>query len=273
MFMKRNIELEKNIVDEYRNGKNNKFLRLKYNKSRSYIQKVLIRHDVKLRKASEITKKYDINEDYFTKIDTPNKAYILGFLFADGTIYKNFVKLNLIETDVDILFDIAKEIFNEKPYSIKEIKGEFKKWKNNREYYSKPQKSLNICRKKIADDLRKHGLIDKKTYKIRLPKLNKNLYSHFIRGYFDGDGNIYISPKYSNNNRVHITSNNNFICDIQTLLFELLNMETIITKTQINNIDRLSIYGNNKVLKFLDWMYDDAELKLERKYLKYLKMF
>ena len=33
---------------------------------------------------SEARRKYKINEHYFDTIDTPNKAYVLGFLYADG---------------------------------------------------------------------------------------------------------------------------------------------------------------------------------------------
>jgi len=55
--MKRNLSLEKTIVDEYENDANNKELCQKYNKSRSYVQKVLIRHSIKLRNGSDVTKK------------------------------------------------------------------------------------------------------------------------------------------------------------------------------------------------------------------------
>lgn len=32
-------------------------------------------------------KKYTVNENYFQSLDSPEKAYILGFLYADGCNY------------------------------------------------------------------------------------------------------------------------------------------------------------------------------------------
>ena len=94
--MKRNLSLEKTIVDEYENDANNKELCQKYNKSRSYVQKVLIRHSIKLRNGSDVTKKYNVNENYFNNIDNDDKAYILGLLYSDGNVSGNVVKINLI---------------------------------------------------------------------------------------------------------------------------------------------------------------------------------
>lgn len=34
----------------------------------------------------QVNRKYDVNKEYFTDIDTENKAYWLGFLWADGSI-------------------------------------------------------------------------------------------------------------------------------------------------------------------------------------------
>lgn len=265
--MLRNIELEEKVVNDYLLGINNKELCLKYDKSRSYIQKTLKRYDVVLRKGSDVSKKYDINENYFEEIDNNNKAYILGLLYADGTIFKTTAKINLIYSDNQILYDIANEIYNDKKYQIKNVEGRLKKWKNGKYYYSKKQTVLLLTRKKIVTDLIKHGCYANKTFKIRYPIIN--FHKDFIRGYFDGDGCFYVSNKYKNNNRINITANNLFILDLFDIIKKEINIEGIITETKIKNINRLNIYGNKKVKKFLDWMYNDSNLKLNRKYEKY----
>ena len=270
--MKRNFEVEKKIVEEYSLGVNNKQLCEKYNKSRSYIQQVLLRHNIKLRKGSEITKKYNINENYFENIDDNNKAYILGLIFADGNLYKNTVRLNLIETDSHILYDISSKIYFDDNYQISILKGRFKLW-NNISYYTKQQKVLVFTRKKIGDDLKKHGLLEKKSLIIRFPSIDDKYYKDFIRGYFDGDGCFYTSTKYKNNNRIQIISNEIFINSLKKIIETKLNISCIIKKNKIEKIFRLNIYGNIKVKKFLDWIYDKSDLKLNRKYQHYINNY
>ncbi len=271
--MKRNLNLEKIIIDEYENGVNNKELCQKYNKSRSYVQKVLVRHGIKLRNGSDVTKKYNVNENYFNNIDSDDKAYILGLLYSDGNVSGNVVKINLIETDKQILFDIAKRIYVDNNFQITYLKSRNKKWKNGGDYITKPQFLLTITRKKIVDDLKKYGLNEKKSFNIRFPEIKKKYYSNFVRGYFDGDGCFYSSKKYRNNNRIMIVSNNNFINELKTVIENELDIQCVIKNSNVLNINRLYIYGNVKVKKFLDWIYRDAVLKIERKFQHYINQY
>ncbi|NHM32228.1 helix-turn-helix domain-containing protein [Neobacillus terrae] len=60
------------------------------------------------------SKKYFYNEDYFSKINTPNKAYLVGYILGDGTLVdrkksKRLV-LSLAEQDKQLLYDIAEEL-------------------------------------------------------------------------------------------------------------------------------------------------------------------
>ena len=265
--------MENLIVDDYISGINNKELCSKYDKSRSYIQKVLIRYDIPLRKGCDVAKKYQTNKNYFNKLDDENKAYILGLLYSDGTMSGTIVCINLIESDGHILYDIANKIYNDNNYQIYYLKEVKKKWNNGVSYTTKPQLKLTITRKKIVEDLKKLGLSERKSFKIRFPKIKKEYYSHFIRGYFDGDGCFYTSKKYKNNNRVQIISNTNFILDIKKIIETSLNIKCIINDSEISGISRLNIYGNNKTKIFLDWIYYNAELKLNRKYEHYQNIY
>jgi hypothetical protein len=270
---KRNLELEKKIVNDNVNGTNNKELCLKYYRKRGSIQKILIRNNIPLRNGCDVTKIYKINENYFEKIDNQDKAYILGLLFSDGNIFNNTVKINLIKTDTQILYDIANKIYYDNKFQITFLKEVEKIWKNGKTYITKPQALLMFTRKKIADDLRRHGLIENKSFKIRFPVINKKYYKDFIRGYFDGDGHFHTSKKYKNNNKIQITSNNNFISDLKNIIEESLNITCNIMNSEIKNISRLNIYGNVKVKKFLDWIYKDSDLKLNRKYAHYINAY
>jgi hypothetical protein len=137
--------------------------------------------------------KYSINEDYFEFIDTQEKAYILGFLYADGNMHSKLrhVNLKLQERDKDILIKINTLIGSNKPiYFGKKVLASHR---NN--------VKIVISNKKIYGDLLNKGLHPNKTFKLEFPYfLNSDLIPHFIRGYFDGDGCISIYDVYEKYN-------------------------------------------------------------------------
>src|SRR5690606_30324354 len=105
---------------------------------------------------------YDINENYFEKIDSSDKAYFLGFLVADGYNSGAYITFCLGETDTEII-EIFKDRLN---YSGKLIRKESKIIViKEKEYIRKPQTCLNIACKKLCSDLIKLGVIPAKTNK------------------------------------------------------------------------------------------------------------
>jgi hypothetical protein len=134
-----------------------------------------------------------LDEHYFDEIDTPNKAYILGFLYADG--YNNEVNhtivLTLHEKDKDILEKIRKELKCEKPlYHISSV--------NKHDGKPRELESLILASKHMSETIKKWGLVPNKTFTLEFPKfLSDNLVCHFIRGYFDGDGCAWIGANHN----------------------------------------------------------------------------
>ena len=53
---------------------------------------------------------HKFNHNYFKTIDTEEKAYILGFLYADGYNSDKQVVISQLEQDVDILEKINKAL-------------------------------------------------------------------------------------------------------------------------------------------------------------------
>jgi len=72
------------------------------------------------------------------------------------------------------------------------IRGRNGKWKN--------RYRLQIGSKEIFNDLLQLGITPNKSKTVRLPRVPKKYFYHFVRGYFDGDGNVTIS-KYVRANR------------------------------------------------------------------------
>ena len=130
---------------------------------------------------SQGARKHKFNERYFENIDSEEKAYWLGFIAADGCVYKNKqsyrLQINLKGSDIDHLKKFQKAICSD--YKITEKK------------VGKAQSNtcqLKINSTKMCNDLIKNNIIERKSIIFEPPILNKNLMSHFIRGYFDGDG-------------------------------------------------------------------------------------
>lgn len=204
--------------------------------------------------------KHTINDFYFNEIDTEDKAYFLGLLYADGCIVKNRnrISIKLQEQDKHILDTFLIYLNYSKPLVLKKY-SEIKSTYNN-------QYLLYIDNKNIRDNLILHGCVPNKSQLIRFPNIKKSLLNHFIRGYFDGDGSVF-NDKYGNM-RFSLTSNLEFLESIQNILVENCNLNTTkICKT--GNVYSLHYGGNklcNRIKKFL---YKDATIYLKRKKLKF----
>jgi len=121
------------------------------------------------------------NSNYFDKIDTKEKAYWLGFLYADGYVKKTNIVLCLSENDIDQLKAFCR-VFNINEENIK-----YRNRKCQNKYYKSADVSLND--KTLVSGLKQNGCIENKSLRIRLPELNNHeLYMSFLLGYYDGDG-------------------------------------------------------------------------------------
>ena len=147
-------------------------------------------------------RKVFFDDTLFEDIDNEEKAYWLGFLFADGNI-----TYDLDKTKYKIELGLATIDYNH-----------LEKYKTFLKYNKdiKFRSSTNSCRiivgsKKACEDLIKLGCTPKKSLILKFPKnIREDLLSHFIRGYFDGDGSISICK---NTNRLKT------ICILGTLNF------------------------------------------------------
>lgn len=201
--------------------------------------------------------------DYFDNIDNQDKAYILGFLYADGSMTQDKYRtsITLQERDKEILEKMSNAIGNKNGLGY--IPNNHDTWQN---CYI-----LRINSKRVCDALYYHGLIPKKSLILEFPlNFPFKYYKDFLRGYIDGDGCIGAS-NCSKNIRVDIISTRKF-CETAKLFIEnYLHINCYFSRTEKNNITTtLTIGGRIQSLKFLDWLYEDANLYLERKYQKYL---
>jgi hypothetical protein len=236
-----------------------------FHKCTKYLKKFFIQHGFKYP-LDDFNKKHTYNENYFETIDSENKAYFLGFIFADGSIYirprKNTVeksfKINLAEKDKHILEFFKQELGHSANLGF--IPGkEFISPENNKTYIRQNQFVLHISSTTFVDHLLNLGLGNKKTYmELTIPSISDELMPHFIRGYFDGDG-------CSSGTGIHFTSKTkNFLIELQNYLKDKFNLPFgSIIKTK-RNVYTWRCTAEKKL--FLNYLYQNANCYLHRKY-------
>lgn len=230
-----------------------------------------------------------INVNYFNKIDSYNKAYLLGFITADGAIVQNkgFTTKTLTITihakDIAILELLKKELNSS--LSIKDITSKSKSLSSYK--LDVNHKRFNTSKKEIIKDLESHGLTPNKSLTMSnlIVNIPKTFRKAFIIGYFDGDGcfidskvsrkrkylkkdgsySTYIGEKW--NSHISIKGTKEFLTGIA----KELNLKTIKVK-QISNqkIHTLLIVKNEDILKFYD-CYNHCDFYLSRKKNKFTR--
>jgi len=233
------------------------------------IKNFLNKKGYKAKSQSELQRKYPLAEDFFDKIDTEEKAYILGLLYADGynNINKNEVSITLKEDDKEILDKITNIIQPTKPIFFLDMSADNRGFPN-----SKNQYRLSINNKHISKRLNDLGCGALKTNTLTFPtdsQVPSHVIRHFIRGYFDGDGSI----SNGKNIVIDLLSTYEFLESLQDLLFNLFNIKKTVKskrhKDRDGNVFRIQISSKEGIKKFCDWIYKDSTIHLERKYKVY----
>lgn len=110
-----------------------------------------------------------------------------------------------------------------------------------------------------------------KTFLIRLPNLDKSLMSHFMRGYADADGCISYSELH-NRWRATITSNAEFAQQYADYILDNLGIDKkVYLYSKNNKTGEFQIGSKADLIKYLDFLYKDATIYLDRKYNLYKK--
>ena len=199
----------------------------------------------------------------FDTIKTEEQAYITGLIFADGYSTNSQIGIRLKKYDKELIEKI-KNYFSPK-IKIQENKASF---------------GFVISSEKACENLKKLG--KKKTGKpISIPKMKSSLVRHFIRGYFDGDGTIFVCKS----GQVFRFKSN--ICCVTLNILE--EFQSILQKNNINcsinkenrkgklmripkgtcigafDIYRLFIRRKDSLEKFYHFLYDDCTIYMKRK--------
>ena len=113
-------------------------------------------------------------------------AYVLGYFVADGCVStsqrrpNNPYTFNITSKDLEHLQNICKVLHSN--YKISKKSGS----SSNIAY------QIQIRNSVLAKDLMKLGIYPRKTYNLGVLNIPKSYFADFVRGFFDGDGTVYI---------------------------------------------------------------------------------
>ena len=261
-------ELENRVIKYYEEGKLQKEIKHLLLVSGTGILKIIDRNNIPRQPYTIRNRRYNRNSFYFDNIDTPNKAYILGLIFADGNNFSGgrhyTITIVLQEEDFEVLESIRKEIEYEHPlfYDQRNIKNP--KHKNTYR--------LVIQDEYMSKQLNNLGVVNNKSLKVKFPDyISDELMPHFIRGYFDGDGSISYDYK---RNKAHtsLCGTYDFVSHVSEILHNMgvNNYITHPKQSGDHNTYVMKTCGNKSTYNYLTWLYTDAGIKMERKYQRYL---
>ncbi len=237
-----------------------------HNCSRVYVMKLLRKYDLPIRTKSaargEAKKKgknvgfSSINENFF-KNQSPEMAYVLGFIYSDGNLSNQLDFFSISQKEPEILYKIKNWMSADHPI-VRKAKQDIH--------------MLTIGNKVMINDLMSLGLTPNKSLDVKFPVLDKDLHSHFIRGYFDGDGCIACFS----------TWRLSFTCGSRQFLEGLSTAICTYAETGLRpvyshptrNAHQLSYSKGADLVKIFDFFYDHYTVQkgnyLKRKYESFL---
>jgi len=185
------------------------------------------------------------NRNFFKNIDSEEKAYILGFIAADGSICESIIQIYINKKDISLIEKIRNIICDSLPINKKD---------NN-------LVGISLSSKEMIKDVCRHLKINcgKKSEIVDFPEIEDDFIIHFIRGVMDGDGYIRTTDGRDSPECGITNKSDKLLYGIQSKI----NIES----HKIN--DKLLFYGIN-ALDFLSLLYDNASIYLDRKFYRYL---
>jgi transposase-like protein len=270
------ISDELKIVEMYQRGMSAPEIADQFGVVHTLILRYLEKNGIERRSAEKCHRIYPIREDFFDVIDKQEKAYFLGFLYADGSNNKeaNFVRTDLARKDRDILEKLASLIYLEN--SLQHIKDQDreKEYKGRKAIYCTSH--LDINSKHICHRLEELGCPAAKSLTIAFPQwlVDPELQRHFIRGYYDGDGGVSLTDVKTRGAHTKMISTLNFCNSVSKIIFAQTGIQFGAPYNDIEdkNVYSIHLSGNRRIAHFLDWLYKESIVYLDRKYALYLEL-
>lgn len=210
---------------------------------------------------------YSVNQNFFDVIDNEVKAYVLGFWMADGCNRQHVPVISLSLTDEDILRRIAQELQWDGP--VRQTppceKGRL------------PQYRICIGSRALSDALADKGCVAHKTYCATFPddcQVPPHLQRHLIRGWHDGDGTLTCKPD-ERNWHARIVGTEAACRGMSGCIQQHLGFSGNLCPVLVGDTHTtwgFTVAAQADLRHYLEWLYRDATIYLERKFQKFLEL-
>lgn len=189
-----------------------------------------------------------IASTYFSKIDTHEKAYFLGFIAADGA---------LVKSSTGNTYELTITIHSRDKYILEEFRSQLKCEHTVRDLNRDNLVRFSISNKNLTNDLINLGIVPNKSLILDSfqDKIPNEFFNSFLLGYFDGDGSIY---KTNNKYYIQIRGTKNLLEDYN----KFLNLDYEIKK--YDSTYNLTIGSKSNIIKFIS-LYNKNNIFLSRK--------
>lgn len=259
---------ESRICKEYKAGASPIQLALKYGVSYWTVVKILKKYGIERRTMSEAKRKYCVDHNHFMVIDSPSKAYWLGFIVAEKYLSPKsrtrsaelVVRLALRdESHLRKLLDEADSNYPIHKYPI-----------GGRQFCS-----IKIKSNQLVHDMHRHGVPYARELARFPTSLKPRFHNHFIRGLWDGDGTLYRSNGGDWN--WSICGQLALLSHIQGILVKHchLNMTKVTRDSRKMETYVLRYGGNLQVPRIIEWLYKGSNpfMRLDRNNRRVAAMF
>lgn len=221
---------------------------------KSTVNAVVVRHGGEIRQQVGVDR-----PDFFDSIDTPERAYWLGFLSADGSMISSerhpegdHLSVRLAARDKGHL-EKLKATLGAHASVLDGIANGFGK--------PTPSASLNVGSRRLTDALIALGIDPRKSATVKPWNGPAELMPHFWRGLFDGDGSI--AKKTADQYQA-------FLCGSEPCVRGFAAWVATLTGSKAKPYFRtgcwyVSFSGRFQVPKIIGAMYRDAPVSLDRK--------
>lgn len=258
------------VIEDYLGGLSSEQLSERYGMSSVAIRNYLKKKGIEMRSAYDAiyddrrASPYTFNEHWLDELDCPEKFYFLGFFAADGCNFKkqNEAKIKLQKGDLELLEKFKKLLESDRPIY---------------EVYDKPNGSrkgsyssnFRLTSKYFCSRLEELGLPERKTYCLHFPDYIPEKYLRdYVRRIFDGDGSIIINRVGKERGASDIAGHPCFLKELKTVIENTLSINIVFYQIS-ETCAHLKINRQEDIKLFMDWMYKESSLYLERKFQTY----
>lgn len=230
---------EEKIIQRYQSGESCQVIADDYKVTFGAIRDVLEKYNIaRDNKYHNLT----LNHNYFTTINTYDKAYFLGLLITDGniTLNENGIRIEFTKEDGENIFPILDK----------------KTGNTNQLYYREDRNTLRwgLRSKQWKTDLAKYGVVPQKTSTVYLPQIDKNLMPHLIRGLIEGDG--WISAKSP---QIGFCGNKQIVTQVRDYLINELNVYPVKILHPEENLWQVAWSSKKDISAIGHYIYDNKQ--------------